>query len=222
MYGTFLIALSVYTWITVSCNSTLSFTSIDESFVTKQIYKMNSKKATGLDGLSVKMIKLAEPIITKPLTKLINKSIENSQFPKSFKIAQVAPIYKKKSSLDKANYRPVSLLPVMSKVFERAIYTQLMSHFDNIFNPFLSAFRPGYGCNTTLLKIVEDWKASLEKNHYVAAVMMDLSKAFDCLPHNLLVLKLKHYGLDDKSVSLIDSYLSHRTQCVRVGDSNNF
>ena len=204
-----------------NCNSTLSFTSIDESFVTKQINKMNSKKATGHDGLSVKMIKLAEPIITKPLTKLINKSIENSQFPKSFKIAQVAPIYKKKSSLDKANYRPVSLLPVMSKVFERAIYTQLMSHFDNIFNPFLSAFRPGYGCNTTLLKIVEDWKASLEKNHYVAAVMMDLSKAFDCLPHNLLVLKLKHYGLDDKSVSLIDSYLSHRKQCVRVGDGHS-
>ena len=61
-----------------NCNSTLSFTSIDESFVTKQIYKMNSKKATGHDGLSVKMIKLAETIITKPLTKLINKSIENS------------------------------------------------------------------------------------------------------------------------------------------------
>jgi hypothetical protein len=122
-------------------NSTLTFTNIDESFVTKQIRKMNSKKAH--DGLSVKMLKLAEPIISKPLTKLINKSIDNSQFPTNFKIAQVAPIYKKKSTLNKANYRPVSLLPVMSKVFERAIFTQLMNHFNNIFNPLLSAFRPG-------------------------------------------------------------------------------
>jgi hypothetical protein len=129
-----------------NCNSTLTFTNIDESFVTKQIRKMNSKKATGYDGLSVKMLKLAEPVISKPLTKLINKSIENSQFPSNFKIAQVAPIFKKNSTLDKANYRPVSLLPVMSKVFERAIFTQLMNHFNNIFNPLLSAFIPGYGC----------------------------------------------------------------------------
>ena len=172
-----------------------------------------------INGLSVKMMKLAEPIISKPLTKLINKSIE-IQFPTNLKIEQVAPIYKKKSTPNKANYRPVSLLPIMSKVFERVIYTQLMSHFNKKFNPFLSAFRPGYGCNTTLLKIIEDWKESLDKNHYVAAILMDLSKAFDCLPHNLLVLKLKHYGLDDKSVSLVDSYLSHRKQCVRVGDAN--
>ena len=109
----------------------------------------------------------------------------------------------------------------MSKVFDRAIFTQLMNHFNNIFNPLLSAFRPGYGCNTTLLKIIEDWKASLDKNHYVAAILMDLSKAFDCLPHNLLVLKLKHYGLDNKSVSLIDSYLSQRKQCVKVGDAHS-
>jgi len=129
-----------------NCNSTLTFTNIDESFVTKHIRKMNSKKATGYDGLSVKMLKLAEPVISKPLTKLINKSIENSQFPSNFKIAQVAPIFKKNSTLDKANYRPVSLLPVMSKVFERAIFTQLMNHFNNIFNPLLSAFIPGYGC----------------------------------------------------------------------------
>ena len=97
-------------------NSTLSFNSIDESFVTKQIMKMNSKKRLQvmINGLSVKMMKLAEPIISKPLTKLINKSIENSLFPTNFKIAQVAPIYKKKSTVNKANYRPVSLLPVMS------------------------------------------------------------------------------------------------------------
>jgi hypothetical protein len=106
----------------------------------------------------------------------------------------------------------------MSKVFERAIYEQLMSHFDHIFNPFLSAFRPGYGCNTALLKIVEDWKYFLDKNQYLAAILMDLSKAFDCLPHDLLLLKMKFYGMSEQSLNLIKSYLSNRQQCVKIGN----
>ncbi|XP_053392274.1 uncharacterized protein LOC128554958 [Mercenaria mercenaria] len=128
------------------------------------------------------------------------------------KVAQVAPIYKKKSTLDKGNYRPVSLLPVKSKIFERAIYTQLLEHFDGVFNHMLRAFMPKYGCNTTLRKISEDWKRAPESNMYLAAVLMDLSKAFDCLPQNLLLLKLQHYNVSEQSVSLIKSYQSCPTE----------
>ena len=89
---------------------------------------------------------------------MVNRSFNEASFPENIKVAQVVPVYKKSSNLDKSNYRPVSLLPVMSKIYETAIYKQLLQHFNDIFNPFLSACRPGYGCNTTLLKITEDWK----------------------------------------------------------------
>ena len=76
----------------------------------------------------------------------------------------------------------------------------------------LSAFRSGFGCQTALLKIVEDWKRALDDNKYIAAISMDLSKAFDCLPHNLLLLKLEAYGLTKQSLNLLKNYLKEREQ----------
>ena len=103
----------------------LKFESIDISFVEKQIDKMNINKATGKDGISVKILKIAKPIVSKPITMLINKTIENASFPNKLKEAQVVPLHKKNSQLEVGNYRPVSILPVVSKFFERAIYEQL-------------------------------------------------------------------------------------------------
>jgi len=195
----------------------LKFSEIDEKYVTKQINKVNIKKATGKDGISPKIKKIAKPAIVKPITDLINKSIKTSEFPEKLKEAQVVPCFKKNNTLDKSNYRPVSILPFISKFFERAIYDQLIVYFNNIFHPSLSAFRSGYGCQTALLKVVEDWKEALDNNKYVAAILMDLSKAFDCLPHNLLIEKLKTYGLSEKALKLLSNYLTNRKQCVKVG-----
>ena len=195
----------------------LYFHNINVDFVEKQINKINVNKATGKDGISVKVLKLAKPVIVEPITIMINKSFEEASFPNKLKEAQVVPLHKKNSQLELGNYRSVSILPVVSKFFERAIYQQLIDYFENIFHPSLSAFRPGYGCNTALLNIIEDWKQAVDKNHYVAAVLMDLSKAFDCLPHDLLLLKLEAYGLSSSASSLISSYLSERKQCVKLG-----
>ena len=202
-------------------NSMLNFTPVDEIFVSKQIDKLCTKKATGNDGISSKLVKLAKPTLIKPVTNLINKSFEISKFPDSLKMAQVAPIHKKNSTLEKGNYRPVSILPIMSKLFERAINTQLTEFFNHHFNSYLSAFRPGYGCQSALLKIIEDWKLGLDQNKYIAAVLMDLSKAFDCLPHDLMLLKLKYYGLSESALNLIKCYLSNRKQCVKIGSLNS-
>ena len=144
-------------------------------------------------------------------------SLEHSAFPDALKKAQVVPIHKKNSILEKGNYRPVSVLPTISKLFERAINIQLTEHFNSIFNPFLAAFRSGYGCQSTLLRIVEDWKKALDANKYVGAILMDLSKAFDCLPYDLLLLKLREYGLSPSAINLVQSYLSNRSQCVKLG-----
>ena len=91
----------------------------------------------------------------------------------------------------------------MSKFFERAIYEQHSHYFENIFQPFLSTFRPGFGCKTALLKIIEDWKKAIDCNQYTDAVLMDLLKAFDCLPHDLLILKLEAYGLSKSALNLM-------------------
>ena len=112
------------------------------------------KKATGHDGISAKILKLAKPVIVRPITSLINLTIECSEFPDNAKNAMVSPLHKKNTNLHKENYRPVSILPVISKIYERAINEQLTSYFNQHFNIHLSAFRPGYGCQSTLLRII--------------------------------------------------------------------
>ena len=137
-------------------------------------------------------------------------------FPDQLKLAQVIPLFKKLDPLDVKNYRPVSILPIISKVFEKVLSEQLSEYFDNIFHNFLCAFRKGHGCQTTLLRLLEDWKSALDKNYFVAAILMDLSKAFDCLPHDILLCKLTAYGLSSKSVTLLGNYLSNRKQQIRL------
>ena len=96
---------------------------------------------------------------------------------------------------DKQNYRPISILSFISKLYERSLNTQLSIHFDTILNPFIGAFKLGMGCQSTLLRLVENWRNALDNRQYAAAIMMDLSKAFDCLSHGLLLRKPRSYGL---------------------------
>ena len=88
-------------------------------------------------------------------------------------------------------------------------------------NPFLAAFRKVYVCQTSLLRLLEDWRSALDKHEYLAAILMDLSKAFDCLPHNLLLAKLQAYEVSSDAVKLIDTYLSDRSQQFRMGSNMN-
>ena len=90
-------------------------------------------------------------------------------------------------------------------------------HLDSCFHPFLTAFRNCYWCQSTLLRLLENWRKALEDPKYVGAILMDLSKAFDCLPHGLLIAKLKAYRLSEAAVKLLDSYLEDRSQQIRLG-----
>ena len=104
----------------------------------------------------------------------------------------------------------------MSKVYERVMHDQLTERFDTIFNPFLAALPKGFGCQSTLLRLLENWHMALDSRECAAAILMDLSKVFDCLPHRLLVAKLKAYRLSTRAVGLLDSYLSGRKQQVSL------
>ena len=122
-------------------------------------------------------------------------SIQTSTFPDYLKRAQVALLHKKNDPKDKTNFRPVSVLATTSKLYENILSEQLSLYFDDIFYQYLCAFRKGHGCQTTLMWMLEDWRGALDRHEYVAAVLMDLSKAFDCLPHDILLSKLSAYGL---------------------------
>ena len=119
------------------------------------------------------------------------------------------------------NYRPVSILPSMSKVLEKLILWQMTPLLRKILDPRIAGYRQGYSCQDVLLQLVEDWNRALENRKHVGAVLMDLSKAFDCLPHQLLIAKLRAYGACDRSCALIWSYLSGRRQRVRIGCSTS-
>ena len=144
--------------------------------------------------------------------------ISDKKFPDPLKYARVSPIFKKKTPFDVQNWRPVSILPITSKLFERTLEEQLSNHSEKNFNPYLSAFRKGFSCQSVLLAITEEWRRALDRNEYVATILMDLSKAFDCLSPSLIKDKLIAYGLSNDAVDLIDDYLSNRKQCVKIGE----
>ena len=147
--------------------------------------------------------------------------MEQNTFPANMKRAEVSPIYKKSDKMYKGNYRPVSVLSTISKLYESVMNDQLVCHFVSIFNNLLSAFRKGHSCQTLLVKCVEDWKMALDDNKYVGVLFTDLSKAFDCLPHSLLLAKLRAYGLDISACNLMASYLSNRKQRVKIGNARS-
>ena len=144
--------------------------------------------------------------------------IDNGIFPDSLKFANITPVFKKDSRTEKTNYRPVSILPNLSKIYERLIYNQLSKFFENILSKFQCGFRKGFSAQDCLLVMIEKWKRVLDNGGICGALLTDLSKAFDCLPHDLLLAKLHAYRLDSKSLKLLSNYLSNRKQRVRIGN----
>ena len=140
-------------------------------------------------------------------------------FPNELKQADIKPIYKKESRNEKENYRPISILPNLSKIFERCMYDQLKDHFDKLLSKYQCGFRKGFNTQHRLLAMIEKLRKSLDIRGASAALLTDLSNAFDCLRHDLLIAKLHAYGIRKGSLNLLFSYLKNRKQKVRL---NNF
>ena len=153
------------------------------------------------------------------MTQYINKSFTSGEFPGCLKQANVSPIFKKDDPLDKENYRPVSILPLLSKVYEKLLYNRLSDYVENIFNVILCGFRKAHSTQHALFKLLQSWQKELDENGMVAAVLMDPSKAYDCIPHDLLIAKLNAYGIDSVGLLLISDYLSRHKQRTKIGSS---
>ena len=133
-------------------------------------------------------------------------------------IGHVIPAYKKDDTTNKKNFRPISLLTIISKLFEKLKYDQLLDAFLPIFFCNLSGFLPGHSCCSALLKMTDDWRKSVDNGEDVAVIAIDLSQAFDSICHNLLLAKLRVYCLSDSAMELMESYLNNRNQRVKAND----
>ena len=131
------------------------------------------------------------------------------------KLADVTPVFKKGDPQSIKNYRPVSVLPNVSKVFERIILKQILEQMNKYLSQNLCKYRKGFSTQTALTMLLEKWKKILDDNGYAGAVIMDLSKAFDTINHELLIA----YGFSKEALTLIAGYLSDRWQSVKINDT---
>ena len=191
---------------------------VHESFVLKELQNLKVNKASGVDDLSAKYLKISAQVISKPLTSILNLSIQNSSYPDALKKAKVTPVFKKGCKSDINNYRPISVLPIINSIFERHVSTCMISYLEknNLLFQYQSGFRRLHSCQTALTKIVDNWLNALNNKETVGTVFLDLSKAFDLVNHKLLLQKLAMYGFSQKAILWFDSYLTNRTQQVYI------
>ena len=194
-----------------------SFSPETEANISKLIDQMKPDVATGRDGISSKVIKDAKHILVPILTKIINISYNNNIFPDCMKKASITPIYKKDDSDIIANYRPISILPCLSKIMERSASNQLIKYLEdhNLLSHCQNAYRKKHGTQTCLFQVINCVQKYLDEKELVAIVSLDLSKAFDAINHDMLLHKLIKLGLSESALLWIKSYLSNRKQCTK-------
>ena len=173
----------------------------------------------GYDGISTEHLKFINKDISKCLTLIINQSLNSGIFPDKLKVAKVTPIFKKGDKQIITNYRPISVLPVISKIFETVIHEQLSEYFvtNNLFSPQKYGFRKNLSTELAALELLDRLLIQLDSRKIPINFYIDLSKAFDSLRHDILLQKLLYYGITNKAL-LLESYLKNRKQFVQIGD----
>ena len=150
---------------------------------------------------------------------MFNFYVDKTSFPNSLKQADITPVHKKDDTNDKNNYRPVSILHSLSKAFEKCLYDQIYAYTDSILSKAQCSFRKGYSTQYSIIAMIEKWRGNLDQGGICGALFTDLSKAFDCLVHDFLLVKLEAYGFTYESLKLINSYLTDRKHRKKVKSS---
>ena len=192
------------------------FTIRNVTEVSKAIEDLNQAKATGPEGIPVRALKMAAPNISRSLTHLFNESLSTGEFPSAWKTAKVTPLFKGGTTTGRDNYRPISVLPCISKILESfansdlqkfAFNSGLIEHHQFAYSKFSST-------TVALLKVVDSWKRVIDKGLKSVSVFLDLRKAFDVIKHEVLLTKLESYGVKESELRWFKSYLSERLQYV--------
>ena len=198
--------------------SKFNFTLVDETVVEKVVKGLNPKSSCGKDGISTILLKKIIPEIKAPLTIIINQTLKTGIFPDKLKIAKVLPLFKNGDKTVFTNYRPISLLSSISKIFERIIFDQLYKYFvtNKLFYSSQYGFRKEHSTELAALEFVDRLIYKLDKGSVPIGTFIDLSKAFDTINHNILLRKLEYYGVENITHDFFYSYLSNRQQYVEI------
>jgi hypothetical protein len=199
----------------------LEHINITQGEVLKELNKLNPNKAPGPDGLPTRVLKECAPQLAPSITTLFNDSLNSGNIPKAWKLANVVPLHKKGNKHQSNNYRPISLLPVISKVLERCVFNKIIE----ILIPKITTLQHGFLRNrstvTQLLQVFSNINNILDKGDQADVVYFDLSKAFDSVPHKLLLEKLKFFGITGSLHDWISSYLTNRLQRVTLNGASS-
>ena len=161
-----------------------------------EILLLNESKACPKGSIPPNIIKNNSDIIASKLLPDFNKSIDSASFPVNLKNADITPAHNKGDRTDKLNYRPASILPAMSKVYEKLLYCEINTHMETKLADNLYGFMKGHSAQHCLIVMLEKWRSTLDKKGFSGVLLTDLSKAFDSLSHDLLLAKLDAYGFD--------------------------
>jgi hypothetical protein len=196
-------------------NTTFEFKEIDVASVFKQLSTLKTNKSTGLAGISARLLKDAAAIIAPTLTDIFNQSLKSSIFPKIWKDGKVTSIFKSGDRSTLSNYRPITVLPILSKILEHFVNTQIYSYLSE--NKILSQSQFGFRSklSTSTVTILENADNGL----ITASVFLDFSKAFDTVDHAILLCKLQSFGLDNNSLNWFKSYLTNRQQKTSINNT---
>ena len=212
--------------ITQSCNHQLpghspkfKFHALEPREVAVALSELDPTKSTGHDLLPPKILKIASRELCYPLADLYNRCIESCDWPLHWKKGDWVPVFKKDNKQDIKNYRPVTVLTVIGKVFEQLLSKQLTSFIDPMLSNNLTAYRKGQSCETSLIGLVERWKQAVDNRNVVGVLSTDMSKAFDSLHPPLLINKLRAYGFSTDSLALMRSYFRDRKNRVRISQN---
>ena len=187
------------------------------------ISTMKNNKATGPNSIPTKILKDLKNSLAQPLSDIINISFETSTFPNLLKVGKVIPIFKKGNKLECSNYRPISLLSNISKIFEKIVHIRLYMFLKEhrCLYSYQFGFRCSYSTNHALISLTEEIRTALDNDEYACGVFIDLQKAFDTVNHRILLTKLERYGVRGIPLQWFNSYLSDRTQFTFVNEQES-
>ena len=196
----------------------LKFKSVHPDEVKKVVSSLKNSKSCGLDEIDVATLKLIIDDILPSLTHIINLSLLSSTFPKAWKVAKVVPLLKKGDHLCPKNYRPVALLPILSKVLEKIVFSQIVQYMEtnSLLHPSHHGSRARHDTCTAVLEMHSTWIDAIEDGKMTGVMMLDLSAAFDLVNHDLLIKKLEFMGFQRDILLWFQNYLSERQQCVHI------
>ena len=195
--------------------------STDELFQT--IAHLKNKKSSGPDNISTFILKQCSDILTSPLLHIFNSSLFEGEFPNQLKVAKVVPIFKNGDAMLVSNYRPISLLNVLSKILERLVYKRVLDFLNknDILYKYQFGFRTGFSTSLALMEVTDMIYDCLDNNLLVLGLFLDLKKAFDTVNHEILLQKLYHYGIRGSLFKWFESYLFNRTQYTCINGTSS-